>query len=160
MRGTGVDPPVPLTLTVTVLLAGSLFGMLKLSLVAPDDAGANSTDSVHDAAGTMVWFEHVSFFREKGAARESAEPIVPITRLALPSFLTVTVCEAVVPIVTVPNGICRSVVGETESITVMEGADAGGGVPPDTVKGTATNSSPCSGLFGSGRHFVPKNAPV
>ena len=89
--GTGTVPPVPLTLMVTELFAGSLLGILKLSDSAPAEVGAKATVRVQDADGTMVWFEQVSVFMEKGAASAFVEPIAPTTRLAVPVFCIVTV---------------------------------------------------------------------
>jgi hypothetical protein len=72
--GVGTVPPVPLTFMVTVLFAGSLLGILKLSDTAPVEVGAKATVTVQDADGAMVWFEQVSVFMEKGAASGFAEP--------------------------------------------------------------------------------------
>ncbi len=54
MAGVGPAAPVPLTFTVTVLLAGSLLGILKLSDKVPVAVGANATVTVQEAAGAMV----------------------------------------------------------------------------------------------------------
>jgi hypothetical protein len=89
--GTGTVLPVPLTLMVTELFAGSLLGILKLSDNAPAEVGAKATVRVQDADGAMVWFEQVSVFMEKGAASEFVDPIAPTTRLAVPVFCIVTV---------------------------------------------------------------------
>lgn len=50
----GAVAPVPLTFTVTVLFAGSLLGILKLSVKVPADVGANATVRVQEADGAMV----------------------------------------------------------------------------------------------------------
>ena len=89
--GTGTVPPVPLKFMVTELFAGSLLGILKLSVKVPAEAGAKATVRVQDADGTMVWFEQVSVFMEKGAASGFVEPIAPTARLAVPVFCTVAV---------------------------------------------------------------------
>jgi hypothetical protein len=158
MDGTGTAAPVPLTFIVTELFAASLLGMLKLSVKAPVAVGEKETFRVQEAAGAMVWFEQPSFVMEKGAARGFVEPTAPTSRLAFPEFVTVTVCEADEPALTLPKGTCRSVVGATESVTVMAGA--GGGVVLVTVKElVATISSPWLGLLGSGLHRGPKNPP-
>lgn len=65
----------------------------------------------------------------KGAASGFAEPTAPMTRLAVPVFLTVTVCEAEEPTIIVPKGTCRSVVGATESVTEMAGVATVAPVP-------------------------------
>jgi hypothetical protein len=158
MAGVGAAAPVPLTFTVTDAFAGSLLGMLKLSEKVPAAAGANATVMVQEAAGAMVWSEHVLFAMANGAESGFVEPTAPITRLAVPELVTVTVWLTEEPAVTLPKGTCRSVAGATDSVTVMAGA--GGGAELTTVKElTVTISSPCSGLLLSGRHFVPKNAP-
>ena len=54
ITGAGTVPPVPLTFTVTVLLAGSLLGILKLSDMVAVEVGANAIVRVQVAAGTMV----------------------------------------------------------------------------------------------------------
>jgi hypothetical protein len=70
-----------------------------------------------------------------GAASESEEPTVPITRAAFPLFVIVTVCVAELPAEMVPNGTNRSLVGATESVTVMLGT---GTVPPVPLTFTVT----------------------
>ncbi len=132
MAGVVTADPVPLTFNVTELFAGSLLGILKLSVKAPAETGANEMVRVHEAAGAMVWFEQVSFVTEKGAARGFVEPTAPTRRFAVPVFVTVTVCVADEPVLTLPKGTCRSVAGATESVTEMAGA--GGGVVLTTVK--------------------------
>src|SRR5512139_721237 len=89
--GTGTVPPVPLMFMMTELFAGSLLGILKLSVKVPAEAGAKATVRVQDADGKTVWFEQVSVFMEKGAASGFVEPTEPTTRLAVPVFFTVTV---------------------------------------------------------------------
>jgi hypothetical protein len=134
--------PVPLMFTTTDAFAGSLLGILKLSEKVPAAAGANAILTVHEAAGATLWFEQVSFVIENGAERGFVEPTAPITRLAVPLFVTVTVWLADEPAVTLPKGTERSVVGATESVTEMAGA--GGGVVLTTSKTlAATISSPC-----------------
>ncbi len=54
IAGAGAVLPDPLTFTVTVLLEGSLLGILKLSDTDPVDVGANPTVIVQAAAGAMV----------------------------------------------------------------------------------------------------------
>jgi hypothetical protein len=155
IAGTGAAAPSPLTLTVTVLFVVSLLGREKLSENVPVAAGAKTTVMVQDAETAIVWFEHESVLIENGDASGFAEPAAPMTRLAVPVFLTVTVCVAEDPDVTLPKGTLKSVVGETESETVIAGAEA-----PATVKElVATISSPWLGLFGSAFHFEPKKAP-
>ncbi len=129
MRPTVVDDPVPLTFTVTELFAGSLLGILRLSLKVPVAVGANEIVTVQDADGAMVWFEQLSPVTEKGAASGLVEPTAPITSPAFPLFVTVIVCVAEVPAVTLPKGTSRSVVGATESVTVIAGVGAAAPVP-------------------------------
>ncbi len=137
----GTDAPVPLTFMVTELFAGSLLGILKLSEKVPVVVGAKATVMVQDADGAMLWFEQVSVFMEKGAANALVEPMAPIARLAVPVFVTVTDCVVDAPVLTLPKGTDRSVVGATESVTEI--AAAGGGVLLVTVKEfVATISSP------------------
>jgi hypothetical protein len=52
-----------------------------------------------------------------------------MTRFAVPVFLTVTVCEAAEPTMTVPKGTWRSVVGATESVTVIAAVGTAAPVP-------------------------------
>ncbi len=54
MAAVGTAAPVPLTFMVTELFAGSLLGMLKLSLKVPVAVGANAIVRVQDADGAMV----------------------------------------------------------------------------------------------------------
>ncbi len=90
---------------------------------------------------------------EKGAASGFVEPIAPTIRLAVPVFVTVTVWFADEPVLTLPKGTERSVVGATESVTEMAGA--GGGVVLTTVKEfVATISSPWLGLEEGFQQFV------
>ena len=124
MAGVGAAAPVPLTETVTEGFAVSLLGMLTLSVKVPVAVGAKATVRVQEAAGLMLWFEQVSFATEKGAASAFVEPTAPITRLAVPVFVTVTVWLADAPAFTLPKGTDRSVVGATESVTEMAGAAA------------------------------------
>ncbi len=91
MAGVGAAAPVPLTFTVTELLAGSLLGILKLSAYDNVPVGVKAIVSVQDADGAMDWFEQVSVFIVKGAASGFVEPTVPTDRLAVPVFCTVTV---------------------------------------------------------------------
>ncbi len=65
----------------------------------------------------------------KGAASGFAEPTAPMMRLAVPVFVTVTVCEADEPVLTLPKGTERSVVGATESVTEMAGVGTAAPVP-------------------------------
>ena len=65
----------------------------------------------------------------KGAASGFDEPTAPMTRLAVPVFLTVTVCEAEEPTMTLPKGTERSVVGATESVTEIAGVGTAAPVP-------------------------------
>jgi len=91
MAAVGTAAPVPVTFMVTELFAGSLLGILKLSVKDPVEVGAKATVIVQDAVGAMAWFEQVSVFMEKGAASGFVEPIAPTARLAVPAFVTVTV---------------------------------------------------------------------
>ncbi len=129
MAGVGTVPPVPLTFMVTELFAGSLLGILKLSVKVPVEVGANATVIVQEAAGRMVLFEHVSFVMEKGAARGFEDPTAPTSRFAVPVFVTVTVWFAEEPTMMLPKGTERSVVGDTESVTVMAGVETDAPVP-------------------------------
>jgi len=122
-------------LTVTDAFAVSLLGMLKLSVKVPVNVGAKEMVRVQEAAGAMVWFEQPSLVMVKGAASGSVEPIVPMTRAALPLFVIVIVCVAEPPAETVPNGTSRSFVGATESVTEMLGT---GTVPPVPLTFTVT----------------------
>jgi len=115
--------------TMTDAFAGSLLGILKLSEKVPAAAGANAIVNVQDADGAMLWFEQVLIVMENGAARGFVEPTAPITRLAVPEFVTVTVWLADEPAVTLPKGTERSVVGATESVTEMAGVGAAAPVP-------------------------------
>ncbi len=124
MAGVGATAPVPLTFTATEGFAVSLLGMLKLSEKVPVAVGAKATVRVQEADGLIVWFEQVSFEMEKGAASGFVDPTVPITRFALPEFVTVTVWLADAPVFTLPKGTVRSVDGATESVTEMAGAAA------------------------------------
>lgn len=65
----------------------------------------------------------------KGALSGLAEPTAPKSRFAFPVFLIVTVCVAEAPTETFPNATRWSVVGETESVTVMAGMGAVAPVP-------------------------------
>lgn len=60
------------------------------------------------------------------------DPTSPTSKFAVPVFVTVTVCVAEEPALTLPKGTCRSVAGAMESVTVI--AAAGGGVLLATVK--------------------------
>jgi hypothetical protein len=71
----------------------------------------------------------VSVLIEKGAASGLADPTVPTSRLAVPEFVTVTVCKADEPTMIVPKGTDRSVVGATESVTEMAGVVTAAPVP-------------------------------
>jgi hypothetical protein len=124
---TAVVAPVPLTDTVTDAELGSSLGMFKLSVKVPVAVGAKTTVRVQDEDGKMVWFEQVSVFMEKGAASRFVEPTAPTARAAFPLFVTVTVWVTDEPAVMVPNGTRRSLVGATESVTVIFGT---GTVPP------------------------------
>ncbi len=135
MSPTEAAEPMPFNETVTDALLGSLLGMLKLSVKVPVNVGANATVMVQEAAGAMVWPEHVSFVMVKGAASESVEPTAPITRAAFPVFVIVTVCVAELPAETVPYGTSKSFVGETESVTAILGT---GTVPPVPLTFTVT----------------------
>ena len=104
MAGVGAAAPVPLMFTTTDGFAGSLLGILKLSEKAAAAAGANVILTVQEADGAMLWFEQVLFVMENGAARGFVEPTAPITRLAVPEFVTVTVWFAEEPAVTLPKG--------------------------------------------------------
>ena len=124
--GTGAPAPVPLTLTVTGFSSGSLEGMSKVSFAAPDTAGANRTVRVQLADGARVLPEQPSVpdGMLNGAASGFADATVPITRLAVPAFVTVTVWSEEAPTVTLPRGTWRSVSGATESVTAMSGVEA------------------------------------
>ena len=104
MAGVGAAAPVPLMFTMTDAFAGSLLGILKLSVKVPGAAGANAILIVQEAAGAMVWFEQVSFVMEKGAASGFVEPTAPTVSVAFPLFVTVTVWLAEEPAVTLPKG--------------------------------------------------------
>jgi len=104
MVAVGAAVPVPLMFTMTDAFAGSLLGILKLSEKVPAATGANAIVIVQEAAGAMVWFEQVLFVMEKGGVIGFVEPTAPITRLAVPEFVTVTVWLAEEPAVTLPKG--------------------------------------------------------
>ena len=143
---------------VTVPEAVSLLGMLKLSVNAPAVVGENVMLIVQVAVGAIVWFEHVSFVREKGATRGFDDPIAPMTRLAIPLLPIVTIFELSDPTETLPKGTDRSVAGATGSVTVIVGE--GAGVLLATAKVFVDMiSSPWLALFGSTRHLVPKKPP-
>lgn len=55
--------------------------------------------------------------------------MAPTARLAVPVFVTVTVCETDEPVFTLPKGTDRSVVGATESVTEMAGVGTAAPVP-------------------------------
>src|SRR4026207_1298556 len=61
ISGAGAPPPVPVSGTVTVGVAGSFEGMSKLAVLAPELVGANLRPTVHDWVGARVWPEHRSF---------------------------------------------------------------------------------------------------
>ena len=65
----------------------------------------------------------------KGAASGFDEPMAPTTRLAVPVFLTVTVCETDEPVLRLPKGTERSVAGATESVTEIAGVGTAAPVP-------------------------------
>jgi hypothetical protein len=104
MAGVGAAAPVPLMFTMTDAFAGSLLGILKASVKVPAATGANAIVIVQEADGAMDWFEQVLFVMENGAASGFVEPTAPITRLAVPEFVTVTVWLAEEPAVTLPKG--------------------------------------------------------
>ena len=125
MSGTGVgEIPVPATLIVTGFSSGSLEGILKVSFAAPVAVGENRTVIVQLADGARVCPEQVSVPAGmlNGAASGFAEATVPITRLAVPALVTVTVWSEEAPTVTLPNRTWLSFAGGTESVTAMSGA--------------------------------------
>ena len=54
IAGVGTAAPVPLTFMMTELFAGSLLGILKLSVKVPVAVGAKATVTVQEAAGAIV----------------------------------------------------------------------------------------------------------
>src|SRR3990172_6803173 len=137
------SPPVPPPLTVTGFSSGSLEGMSKVSFAAPDTAGANRTVRVQLADGARVLPEQPSVpdGMLNGAASGFADATVPITRLAVPFFVTVPVWSEEAPTVTLPRGTWRSVSGATESVTVTSGRGAPAPVPLTlTVTGVLSGS--------------------
>src|SRR3989304_3303300 len=93
------SPPVPLTLTVTGFLSRALEGLSKVPLAAPDAVGANRKVRVQLADGARVLPEQPSVADGmlNGAASGFADATVPITRLAVPLFVTVTVWSGGAP---------------------------------------------------------------
>ena len=139
MSGVGVGAPVPLILTVTGFSSGSSDGIATLLLNIPVVVGAKCTSKVQLSVGITTKLEHVSFSMLNGAAGATSAKRV---KLALPSFVTVTVWSAVVISVTLPNGTCRSAAGATESVTVMSGTGIADPVPSTvTVTGSSSGSS-------------------
>ena len=94
MSGTGIGAPVPLSVTVTGFSSPSSDGISKLLLDTATETGAKRTVTVHMAAGAITWPEQLSACRLNGAAGAVS---VPIVRLPLPSFVTVTVWSDVIP---------------------------------------------------------------
>ena len=85
--------PVPLNGT-SVGEPGALDGIERFAPLAPADAGEKTACTVQDNDGVMVCPEHKSFCLPKSPGFAPVILIAPITRFAVPVFVTVIVCGA------------------------------------------------------------------
>jgi hypothetical protein len=81
--------PVPLNGTVTV---GALDGIERSALRLPVDVGENTACTVQLPDGATVCPEQLSFCLPNWVGSVPVRVTVPITRLAVPVFVTVNVC--------------------------------------------------------------------
>lgn len=95
MSGAGAGVPVPLTVIVTELSSASFDGMSNVSFDVAEAVGEYLTVRVQVPEAAIVWPEQLSVVMLKGAAIGFALAMVPMVRLASPSFVTVTVLSDV-----------------------------------------------------------------
>ena len=93
--------PTPLRDTVTGFSSGSLDGMLELLEKLPDVVGEKRYVTVHVEVGARVCPEQLSVNLLNGV---EGVVMVPIMRLASPSFLTNSCLSEVPPMFTLPKG--------------------------------------------------------
>jgi hypothetical protein len=92
--------PIPFKVNVTGFLSGSLEGIFELLEKMPAEVGENWYVTVQLALGDKVSPEQLSVILLKG---RDGGVMVPMMRLALPSFLTVTCLSEVLPTITSPK---------------------------------------------------------
>jgi hypothetical protein len=81
--------PVPLNGTFTV---GAFDGIERFAFFPPVDVGEKTAWTVQVPSGATVWPEQLSFCLLNSPGFVPVRVIVPITRFAVPVFVTVNVC--------------------------------------------------------------------
>jgi hypothetical protein len=100
MSGRFKETPVPARLIVTGFSSGSFEGMLELLKKEPIEVGEKVYVTLHEAPGERVKPEQLSADLLK---EDEGNVIVPIAKLALPVFDTVTVSNELLPTLILPK---------------------------------------------------------
>ena len=100
MSGRFKETPVPARLIVTGFSSGSFEGMLELLKKEHIEVGEKVYVTLHEAPGERVKPEQLSADLLKGG---EGNVIVPIVKLAFPTFDTVTDCAGLLPMFTLPK---------------------------------------------------------
>ena len=106
MPPTGGGPPstpFPFKDTVTVASSRSLEGISSVADLVPVEVGLNTTLRVAELPWAIVASEQLSFWIVNWSAFVPARLIVPTTRSAVPTLLTVNVCDLDESTVTLPK---------------------------------------------------------